>query len=956
MLTETWLKDHLDAEVKIKSYTIFRTDRNRPKKKRGRNSGGVAIYVREDLAASCETLMQFSNGSIEAICLFIKQLNLVVCTIYRPPDDAQRGNRSTSVELQELLDQLSQTLEALPSPMPTVLIAGDFNLPKTDWPSCTPRLGATADEKSMVALLSDFLNEHFLHQTVEAPTHTAGNTLDLIFLNDPSIVLKHEVVPTSPVSSHHLIMCDTTLAIQMEPPQALEEQNFFDKYNLMSKKVDWCRLRAMMDAHDWGPTFSGLSVTGMLNKFIEICEKAVTECCPKKPKKKRRNPIPRQRRVLMRKRTKLRKSLLSEQDLARKIGIKTRLTSIEKDLQTSYKTQNEMEERKAVDAIKDNPKFFYSYAKDKHKLPSTVGPFLDEAGRYVSDPRKLANMLSIQYKSVFSMPTQVQSNHSGPPNEDLLEDIAFTENDIIEAINEVGTYATAGPDRFPAILLKNCKEVLARPLALMWRRSLDSGEIPTLLKTSVITPIHKGGEKHIPKNYRPVALTSHLIKIFEKVLRKHVVRYIEERNLLNPNQHGFRTGRSCLSQLVQHYDKITKAMEEGKNVDVIYLDYAKAFDKLDFYITLQKLRLLGISGKVYAWIRAFLIERKQIVHVKGAKSDPEPVISGVPQGSVIGPLLFLILLGDIDENVTGAYVSSFADDTRVMAEVQHTEDVNSLQRNLDTIYEWSASNNTQLNAEKFECVRYGYNSGIKTSTSYTASDGSSIQAKDTVKDLGVLISSDGSFREQVSKVVLAANMKCAWVLRTFSTRERKPMLTLWRALVLPVLDYCCQLWSPVAVGQISALEKVQSAFLKKITGLGALDYWQQLSTLNIYSLQRRRERYIIIYIWKVVEGLVPNFGISTKDNKRHGRYCIVPHIKSSAPVKIQNLRFASLAVNGPRLFNIMPNNIRNMTDCSVDSFKRALDNHLKSIDDEPRDRELTRYCSKPSNSLLQMSS
>ena len=953
MLTETWLRDHLDAEVKINSYTIFRTDRTRPKKKRGRNSGGVAIYVRDDLAASCEVLFEFSNGTIEAICLSIKQLNLVICTIYRPPDNVQGGNRSTSTELKDLFSQLTRALEELPSPMPTLLVAGDFNLPKTDWPSCTPRTGATSDEKSMVDLLADFKNDFFLHQTVDAPTHCAGNILDLILVNDPSIVLKQEIVPTSPVSTHHLIMCDTTLASTRESQIVMEEQNCFDKHNLISKKVDWNQLSAIINSVDWASSLSGCSPTDMLQKLLDVCEEAVVTCCPLKSKKKRRNPIPRQRRVLMRKRTKLRKSLLSETDETRRTGIKSRLVVIEGNLQASYKSQHENEEKTAVEAIKDNPKFFYAYAKDKHKLPSTVGPFLDEDGRYVSDPRKLANMLSNQYKSVFSTPANV---HTSPliRSEDSLEDFDFTEIDIREAINEVGTYSAAGPDRFPAILLKNCKEALAHPLAMIWRRSLDSGEIPTLLKTSVITPIHKGGGKQLPKNYRPVALTSHLIKVFEKVLRRHVVRYIEERNLLNPNQHGFRAGRSCLSQLVQHYDKITKAMEEGKNVDVIYLDYAKAFDKLDFDITLQKLNRLGISGRVYAWINSFLNGRKQIVHVKGAKSDPEPVISGVPQGSVIGPLLFLILLGDIDEKVTSASVSSFADDTRVMGEVRHPEDVSSLQRDLDAIYEWSAENNTQLNAEKFDCMRYGYDSGIKTSTCYTASDGSSIHPKDTVKDLGVLVSSDGSFREQVSNVVLTANLKCAWVLRTFSTRERKPMLTLWRALVLPILDYCCQLWSPAALGQINALEKVQSAFFKKIAGLAGLDYWQQLSTLHTYSLQRRRERYIVIYVWKVLEGLVPNFGLSTKDNSRHGRYCLVPHIKSGAPVKIQNMRFASLSVNGPRLFNVMPNNIRNMTNCSVDCFKGALDRHLKTVADEPRVKELTQFCSKASNSLLLM--
>ena len=562
-------------------------------------------------------------------------------------------------------------------------------------------------------------------------------------------------------------------------------------------------------------------------------------------------------------------------------------------------------------------------------------------------------MLSNQYKSAFSVP-RVQQPSPEQMLEQSLEDFDFTEDDLQKAIGEVGTHSSAGPDRFPAVLLRNCKAVLTRPLFLIWRKSLDTGEIPELLKTSVITPIFKGGDKLKPKNYRPVALTSHLIKIFEKVVRKHIVKYIEDRNLINPNQHGFRSGHSCLTQLVQHYDRILKAMEDGKNVDVIYLDYAKAFDKLDFNLTLQKIHKLGIRGKVHCWLESFLTGRSQTVHVMGKKSDPEPVISGVPQGSVVGPLLFLILIGDIDDRVQESFVSSFADDTRVMGQISVAADVNRLQEDLEVIYEWSHDNNTQLNAEKFECMRYGYNNTVKMTTSYKDSDGKHIQVKEKVKDLGVLMCSDATFSEQINMVALSANQKCGWVLRTFQSRERNLMITLWKALIRPVLDYCCQLWSPTQTGKIYTLEKVQMSFFKKIDGMRVLNYWQQLKTLGMYSLQRRRERYIIIYIWKILEGMAPNIGIVALDNPRRGRSCSIPHIKTAAPQKVRNLRFGSLSINGPRLFNIMPNTLRNMTGCSVDSFKNALDKHLRTVPDEPRVRGLVPYCSKSSNSLLVM--
>ena len=194
------------------------------------------------------------------------------------------------------------------------------------------------------------------------------------------------------------------------------------------------------------------------------------------------------------------------------------------------------------------------------------------------------------------------------------------------------------------------------------------------MKMANIIPIHKGSSRGVAANYRPVALTSPLIKLFEKVLRNRMIRYMEEHDLFNPGQHGFRLGRSCLSQLVAHYDNILRLLENGQNVDVVYLDFAKAFDKVDFLITMRKLQSLGITGKLGKWIYAFLTDRKQAVIVNGHRSQPSNVMSGVPQGSVLGPLLFLVLLGDIDRNVAEAYVSSFADDTRTAMGISSVDD------------------------------------------------------------------------------------------------------------------------------------------------------------------------------------------------------------------------------------------------------------------------------------------
>ena len=956
MLTESWLRNHNDAELYVSNYTIFRSDRVRPKKRRGRNSGGTAIYIRDDLAASSETLLTHSNGVIETLCVYIKSQNLVLCVIYRQPNDIKGENFSTAKEFQESLQKLTEVIGKLPSPTPDIMLAGDFNLPKTNWPEGTSKSGASSDEQEMLKILADFTNQHFLSQNILEPTHEAGNTLDLIFSNNSDLIHSYKITPTKPVSPHFLVNCTTPLSSNITSSTCGEKDvdSIFDTLNLFSEDTNWKNIEDSLDKVDWVGSFHDLTAVEMTERLINEAAHLAKDNAPLKPKHKQNSSsqIPRHRRILMRRRANVQKRYSNESNTAHKQKHSLELRDIEKALQKSYRSQQAYDENKAVGAIATNSKYFFSYAQKRSKLRSTIGPLVDPNGDYITNPKKLANMFSKQYKSAFSTPCQFPMNY-GKDQPYSLSDMIFNESDIIHAIDELSPNAAPGPDRFPAILLKKCKEVLAKPLYIIWRYSLDSGQIPPLLKWSVITPIHKGGKKDIAKNYRPVALTSHLIKVFEKVLRNCLVAYIEEHKLFNPNQHGFRGGHSCLSQLLSHYDHITKSLEEGYNVDVIYLDFAKAFDKLDFNITLQKLYDIGLNGNMLSWITSFLTNRKQSVIVNGTKSTPEDVLSGVPQGSVLGPLLFLLMLGDIDEDVKSAFVSSFADDTRVMGKVSSENDVVNLQSDLESIYQWSEWNNALFNSDKFECLRYGSNSDIKESTHYLSNSGTEIESKETLKDLGVKMSANANFNDHICSSIQSAQQKCAWILRTFATRARRPMLLLWKSLVQPKLDYCSQLWSPTAVGHIQRLEMVQKAFVSKIIGMRQYDYWQQLHELKLYSLQRRRERYITIYIWKVLEKMVPNFGI-TVNHRRHGRFCEVPHIKANAPSRIRNLRYSSLAVKGPRLFNIMPSHIRNKKSCSVEHFKSALDKYLQTIPDHPRLPGLTRYCRNASNSLMDM--
>ena len=977
-LTETWLNpSHLEAELKIEGYTIKRLDRSRSKAKRGRSSGGVAVYLRDDVALDAEEVFTFSNGVIESLGLHLPSLNLTLVVIYRSPDQTNKNKeyRSTHTQFKSYLTALKKFLKSLPSPTPDIILMGDFNLPHGDWISGECKSGATSDEQEMVKSLYELTLEHFLIQQIDCATHRSGNTLDLLFTNNTNMVHNFNVIPSS-VSDHSLINISTvynsrTSDEELNDPRDNETSNSFNSLNFFEESIDWQSLSVDIDKYDWTREFSGLSTTEMMDRFISICLEISSKWVPTKERRSSSSSphIHKQRRSLLKRRSRLRKRYLAAKSTTARNALLNRLADIEGKLQQSHREKRELSEARAVDKIKRNPKFFFSYAKKCSKVRVGIGPLINSTKQLISAPREMAEILSEQYSSVFSTPRHANTSTDTLfpevaeeiPSSPILNSISFSNLDLMEAMEELSPNSAPGPDEFPAILLKKCSEALSHPLTTIWRKSLKSGEIPPPCKTATITPIHKGKSRATPKNYRPVALTSHLIKIFEKVLRKHIVSFMEKHMLFNNSQHGFRGGRSCLSQLLSHFDRITASLEKGFGVDVIYLDFAKAFDKVDHIITLHKLKDLGIQGKLGLWIHNFLINRTQSVIVEGRKSSPKPVISGVPQGSVLGPILFLILMGDIDKNVVSAFLSSFADDTRVGNVITSQSDVANLQTDLQTIYQWSIDNNMEFHSDKFELVRYQSKSSkeIQAQSNYHSFDGTVIEEKQHVRDLGVTLSNDATFTRHILESCELVKGKISWVLRTFCSRDRTSMLTLWNSLIKCHVEYCSQLWSPSTVGHIQSLELLQRSFIRKIKGMENLSYWEQLEQLRMYSLERRRERYQIIYTWRILEGLVPNLEstpITAVENERRGRSCIPPPLATSAPQRIKSIRFASLSHKGPRLFNSLPSEIRNLKEVTAEQFKNKLDHYLLKIPDQPLIPNYTQYRQIDSNSIVDWSS
>lgn len=931
-LTESHLTPNIkDAEIKIENYTSFRTDRSDQRRK-----GGVITYIKNTVAGGTKVLLSVSNSYTEVQILKVTSINMVLITIYRPP-------ACPTGKFVDQLTKVNELLNDLPSPIPTLVLTGDLNFPQMDWDSESV-YGGAEDMRFQAEALLRLMRDFCLNQLINIPTR-GDSILDVVMTNNDELIYNFTVNKTN-LSDHNIITVTTTIATTTTTDHKSSGSTAsksadvnFNKLNFLSKSVPWDEFKKEIDKVDWTKLLHDTDPVIQYDIIHKTCLDISGKFVPtRKPIKKK--IIPRDRKILMRKRTKLRKKLRYTTSDTNVHRIEANITTIEDKLKASVVAENMRKEIQAVSCIKTNPKYFYTYASNKTNVRTGVGPLTTTTGKFIYEPEVIADLLRQQYESVFSHPHHEKVIKN--PNEFFskvltpnITDISFNMDDIVNAIKEVGISAAAGPDQFPAALLKNCAKELSEPLHILFRNSLDTGIIPQQLKSAKITPVYKGGSKGEAKNYRPIALTSHIIKIMEKIIVKSMSIYLEENNILNNDQHGFRVGRSCLSQLLSHHEKILIGLENKKDMDVIYLDFAKAFDKVDHGILLHKLRDSGISGKLGKWLHCFLVNRQQSVAVSGVVSKPSIVTSGVPQGSVLGPLLFLLHISDINKLVKYSTVSSFADDTRILKEVSTTADADLLKKDLSAIYLWAEQNNMSFNSSKFEHINYGKDQ-LNVHT-YSAHDGSTIESKRQVLDLGVTLSRDGSFTLHITNITKKARKQAGWILRTFRTRDITPMLTLYKSLIIPLLEYCCQLWSPWRVGEIQLLESVQRSFTSKITSASHLDYWERLKLLKLFSLERRRERYAIIYIFKILRGhTTNNLSISFQYHQRLGRLCNVRRPNPRATTRVKTLKENAFATRGPLIFNALPKYLRDTNETCPEKFKNQLDKFLWTIPDQPK--------------------
>lgn len=909
------------------------------------------LYCDEQLPIT--NLQTYDDQTCEALICTCETSKMIICVLYRPPDASQTSFKNCMNFLNDYIATDSDLYE--------LLVLGDFNLPQINWKDNSMAPGASINLQTCAQHLLDFMSEHMSTQYITEPTR-GSNTLDLCICNSIELVT-HVSISNTDLSDHKFVEIHLSYNPRTSTPSLPPDFSSSSFHGLDFFKADYELMNALLIAIDWDMLWELSNPNSFPDLFTLTLLQISEICCPKKiVHGKKSSKV----RILCRKKRKLQTKLKAAEDnphspTAQIDSLKHKVALIHIDIRDAINDDKLIREQNAVDRVKDNPKYFYSYAKQFSKKARSISMLFDEDNNACSDRQDIANILQRQFTSVFSDPTMTDmssasfdppaSDHSFP--DEILE---FTLSDVIEAIEDIKPNAAPGPDEIPTCLLKNCKHSLATPIHMLWSDSMSTGIVPDFYKLSYISPQHKKDSRALPANYRPISLTSHIIKIYERILRKKLVYYLESNNLICSNQHGFRAGRSCLTQLLHHFDDVFESLCNNCDFDSIYLDYAKAFDKVDHRLLVEKLKVYGINPKLVTWIESFLTGRTQAVVVDGHQSISALILSGVPQGTVLGPVLFLVHINDIALCVINAILRCLADDTRISMPIQSIHDVILLQDDLNRVIQWSERNNMTLHKDKFEYMCHSYNKSnyltdlplISEYFEYTVSSDITLSPVHRLRDLGVTVSSDLSWSPHIKTISDKARQKAAWVLSVFHTRSREVMLTLYKSMVRSLLEYCCPLWNPVKVSDIQELESVQKVFTSRICGMKDLHYWDRLKQLSLMSLQRRRERYIVLHMWKILHNRTSNdLQVQFDYKPRLGYQSKVPGLNRKSTAANKTLYDSSFAVMGPKLWNCIPFHM-NTIDCA-EVFKQKLTKFLLAVTDEPPIRG---YTTRNSNSIL----
>ena len=575
-------------------------------------------------------------------------------------------------------------------------------------------------------------------------------------------------------------------------------------------------------------------------------------------------------------------------------------------------------ENKLVKNLKSNSKPFFKYLKSKNKVNKSVSGINCSDGSSTVTPKDTADALADFFESVFTiepygpLPRQCYQRYTDV-NMDM-DSVTVDHSTVIDLLKNLDCGKAMGPDNIHPKLLKYFADDLSfvKAISELFNKCIAQECIPTDWKSAVVIPLHKKGSVHSANNYRPVSLTCIVCKMYEKLLRQPLLEHVS--HCINVNQHGFTKGKSCLSNLLETIDTVNDYLSEGNCADILYFDFSKAFDSVPHHRLVTKLANYGIPESMLNIIRDFLTDRTMVIKVGDALSSTRNVSSGVPQGSVLGPLLFLLFINDIPEGIRNM-IKIFADDVKLVANPLEYDFVI---EDLEALSSWEQLWQLTFNLEKCKVMYLG---SENPHTRYVFG-GTVMPVVEEEKDLGVTFNNSYDFTNHISVSIAKANRIVGWISRTIVSREPEVMVRIYKSLVRPHLEYCTQVWAPVAkhgnCGMIDEIENVQRSFTRMIEGIGLLTYRERLHHLKLTTLLERRMRGDLIETFKVVNGYV-NYGSNFFNHSRSGRHLV-------SKLSTANLTHNKVDFFAQRVltyWNKLPAHVRNSP--SINSFKNSLD-------------------------------
>ena len=493
--------------------------------------------------------------------------------------------------------------------------------------------------------------------------------------------------------------------------------------------------------------------------------------------------------------------------------------SLTKTLRSYYLIQHHLMlkyEKKVTKCFKSNCKPLFNYLKSKSVLRKSVERLKKEDGSETQTPSETAEVLADFFQSVFKpepygpLPEEC---FKGIDNDYFWSKFMVHPESVAKMLGALDINKAMGPDNVHPKLLRYLSEDSSFVDAVVLLLSACSSEkcIPEIWKTATVVALHKKSSVHNPNEYRPVSLTCIICKVYEKLIREYILDGIEA--VLSDKQHGFMRGRSCLSNLLETMDAVNDLLAEGGCADILYFDFSKAFDSVPHHRLLVKLKNFGIPDDILGIIENFLAGRSMRVKVGDEYSEIKYILSGVPQGSVLGPLLFLLFVNDLPEGIKSIF-KLFADDVKMIV-----NPFNNLIDDLQFLELWEAYWCLKFNIDKCMVMQIG---SCNPKKQYLFG-GVPLRCVDSEKDLGVTFNTSFNFKDHVRNSIAKANRTIAWVTRSIISREPSVMLGLYKSLIKPHIEYCSQAWAPMARhgnwSLILELEGVQRSFTRMIDGV-----------------------------------------------------------------------------------------------------------------------------------------